>query len=99
MVPRNGASAQQLPKPCPAVHDHADVPRGGGTQSVFIDRTTDCPVTESPPAGCKLTSIDPGTTQIRNPILYSATVTNNCDPPPQPAWLRAAVVEAPRFTG
>ncbi len=97
MIPRDGATAQQLPQALsPPFTTTLTFPAGGGTQSVFIDRPSDCLVTESPPPGCTLTSVDPGTTQIRNPILYSATVTNNCDPAVEAA---AAVVEVPRFTG
>src|SRR5262249_61580348 len=70
-------------------------PEGGGTQSVFIDRPSDCTVTEAPPPGCTLTSVDPGTTEIRSPILYGVTVTNNCDPPVEAA---VAVVDAPPIT-
>jgi len=69
---------------------------GGGTQSVFIDRPSECAVSETPPAGCTLSSIDPVTTEIEEPILYPVTVSNNCDPAVEPA---AAVVEVQRFTG
>lgn len=97
MVPRDGTSAQQLPQALsPPFTTTLTFPAGGGTQSVFIDRPSDCLVTESAPPECTLTSIDPGTTEIRQPILYPVTVTNNCDPPVEPA---AAVVEVPRFTG
>jgi hypothetical protein len=97
MVPRDGTSAQQLPQAeSPPFTTTLTFPEGGGTQSVFIDRPSDCTVTEAPPPGCTLTSIDPGTTQIENPILYPVTVTNNCDPAVEAA---AAVVEVPRFTG
>jgi len=97
MVPRDGASAQQLPQAVsPPFTTTLTFPAGGGTQSVFIDRPSDCVVTESAPPGCTLTSIDPGTTEIRQPIVYPVTVTNNCDPAVEAA---AAVVEVPRFTG
>ena len=97
MVPRDGASAQQLPQALsPPFTTTLTFPAGGGTQSVFIDRPSDCVVTESAPPGCTLTSIDPGTTEVRQPIVYPVTVTNNCDPAVEAA---AAVVEVPRFTG
>jgi hypothetical protein len=67
---------------------------------VFVSRTSDCTVSEAPPAGCTLTSIDPVTTEIRQPVIYPVTVTNNCDPPAQPTVQpAAAVVETPLFTG
>jgi Domain of unknown function (DUF5979) len=95
--PTDGVTSQQLPQgQTPPFTTTLTFPAGGGTQSVFIDRPSDCTVTEAPPPGCTLTSIDPGTTEIRSPILYSVDVINNCDPPVEPA---AAVVEAPRFTG
>jgi Domain of unknown function (DUF5979) len=97
MPPTDGATAQQLPQAeSPPFTTTLTFPEGGGTQSVFIDRPSDCTVTEAPPPGCTLTSIDPGTTQIEDPILYPVTVTNNCDPAVEAA---AAVVEVPRFTG
>jgi len=95
----DGATAQQLPQgQTPPFTTTLTFPEGGGTQSVFITRSADCAVTEAPPAGCTLTSIDPVVTQVRQPVMYPVTVTNNCDPPVevQPA---AAVVETPRFTG
>jgi hypothetical protein len=98
-VPKNGAGAQQLPQgQNPPFTTTLTFPEGGGTQSVFITRSSDCTVSETPPAGCTLTSIDPVKTEIRKPVMYPVTVTNNCDPPVevQPA---AAVVETPRFTG
>jgi hypothetical protein len=96
-APTDGASAQQAPPgQSPPFTTTLTFPEGGGTQSVFVDRRSDCTVSETPPAGCTLSSIDPVTTQIENPILYPVTVTNNCDPPVEPA---AAVVEVPRFTG
>lgn len=97
MVPRDGAGAQQLPQgQTPPFTTTLTFPAEGGTQSVFIDRPADCTVSETPPPGCTLTFIDPETTEIRQPILYPVTVSNNCDPAAQPA---VAVVEAPRFTG
>ena len=95
--PTDGATAQQLPQgQSPPFTTTLTFPEGGGTQSVFVDRSSDCTVSEAPPPGCTLTSIDPGTTEIREPILYPVTVTNNCDPAVEPA---AAVVETPSFTG
>ena len=95
-IPRDGILAQQLPQgQSPPFTTTLTFPEGGGTQSVFIDRPSDCTVSETPPPGCTLTSIDPGTTEIRSPTLHSVRVTNNCDPP-QPA---VAVAEVPRFTG
>jgi len=96
-APENGASAQQLPQgQDPPFTTTLTFPASGGTQSVFVTRESNCTVSETPPAGCTLTSIDPVTTEIEQPIIYPVTVTNNCDPPVEPA---AAVVEAPRFTG
>jgi len=95
--PTDGATAQQLPQgQSPPFTTTLTFPEGGGTQSVFVDRASDCTVSEAPPPGCTLTSIDPGTTEIREPILYPVTVTNNCDPAVEPA---VAVVETPSFTG
>ena len=97
--PTDGAAAQQLPQGLsPPFTTTLTFPESGGTQSVFITRSADCTVSETPPAGCTLTSIDPVLTQVRQPVIYPVTVTNNCDPPVavQPA---AAVVETPLFTG
>jgi hypothetical protein len=95
--PTDGVTSQQLPQAeSPPFTTTLTFPAGGGTQSVFIDRPSDCTVTEAPPPGCTLTSIDPGTTEVRAPIIYSVDVTNNCDPAVEAA---AAVVEVPRFTG
>jgi hypothetical protein len=97
MPPTDGVEAQQLPEAqTPPFTTTLTFPENGGTQSVFVDRPSDCTVSESPPPGCTLTSIDPGTTQIESPILYSVDVTNNCDPAVEPA---VAVVQEPRFTG
>jgi hypothetical protein len=90
-------------------------PENGGTQSVLVwaKHPSQCTVSETPPAGCTLTSIDPVTTDIgsertatesapkQEPDVHPVTVTNNCEPPPQPAGAGAAVavVTAPRFTG
>jgi hypothetical protein len=85
----------------------------GGTESILVaaKHESDCTVTEEPPAGCTLTSIDPETTRIgghadaeaarvREPVVHSVTVTNNCDPAVQPAAATAsAVVVQPTFTG
>jgi hypothetical protein len=99
--PTDGAAAQKLPQgQTPPFTTTLTFPEGGGTQSVFITRSADCSVTEAPPAGCTLTSIDPIVTQARQPILYPVTVTNNCDPPAQPTVQpAAAVVGTPLFTG
>ena len=97
MVPRDGVEAQQLPQgQTPPFTTTLTFPEGGGTQSVFITRPSECTVSETPPPGCTLTSIDPVTTQVTDPILFPVTVTNNCDPPVEPA---AVVVVTPRFTG
>jgi hypothetical protein len=70
----------------------------GGTQEVLVadKHASDCTVSEEPPAGCTLTSIDPekfqvggennaGTTNIENgngkESVIPVTVTNNCNPP------------------
>ena len=77
-------------------------PASGGTQDVLITKPSDCTVTETPPPGCTLTSIDPVKTEIRSAIVYPVTVTNDCPPPPMqpaPAPAAVAVVQVPRFTG
>src|SRR5262245_24299944 len=74
-------------------------PATGGTQDVFILGTSNCTVSETPPPGCTLTSIDPVKTEIHAPIVYPVTVTNDCPPAPPGAEAAVAVVEAPRFTG
>lgn len=100
MVPENGVEAEQAPPgQSPPFTTTLTFPEGGGTQSVFVDRPSDCTVSEAPPPGCTLTSIDPGTTEIREPILYPVTVTNNCDPPVVAAEAAEAVVGVPTFTG
>jgi len=72
----------------------------GGTQNVFLAAEGDCTVTETPPPGCTLTSIDPVETQVRQSVEYPVTVTNDCQPQPQaPAQAAVAVVVAPSFTG
>lgn len=99
--PTDGVTPQQLPQgQTPPFTTTLTFPEGGGTQSVFITRGADCAVTEAPPAGCTLTSIDPVVTQVRQPVMYPVTVTNNCDPPAQPTVQpAAAVVGTPLFTG
>jgi hypothetical protein len=97
--PSEGAAAQQLPPgQSPPFTTTLTFPEGGGAQDVLVSSRADCTVTETPPPGCTLTSIDPVTTQVREDVVYPITVTNDCDPgqPPEPA---AAVVEVPRFTG
>jgi len=77
-------------------------PATGGTQDVFITKPSDCTVSETPPPGCTLTSIDPKKTEIREDIVYPVTVTNDCPPPPMqqaPPPAAVAVVQVPRFTG
>ena len=97
VIPVPGVEAQQLPQgQSPPFTTTLTFPANGGTQSVFIDRSSECTVSESPPPGCTLRSIDPATTQVEEPILYPVSVTNNCDPPAEAA---VAVVEVPRFTG
>ena len=78
----------------------------GGAQDVLITRPASCTVTESPPPGCTLTSIDP-----KQPVLVetsepvNVTVTNDCQVAPAPtttvpaAQPAAAVAAAPSFTG
>lgn len=96
-MPGGGADAQQVPQgQTPPFTTTLTFPENGGTQSVFITGPSECTVSESPPPGCTLRSVDPATTQVAEPILYQVTVTNNCDPVVQPA---VAVVQAPRFTG
>jgi len=98
-MPRDEVGAQQVPPgQSPPFTTTLTFPASGGTQSLFIDRRSDCTVSEAPPPGCTLTSIDPETTEIRDAIVYPVTVTNNCDPPVEPPPA-AAVVETPRFTG
>jgi hypothetical protein len=76
-------------------------PEAGGTQSVFITRPGgDCTVSETPPPGCTLTSIDPVTTHVDRDAVFPVTVTNDCPPPPERAAAPAVAVEgAPRFAG
>jgi hypothetical protein len=87
----------------------------GGTESILVaaKHESECTVTEQPPPGCTLTSIEPATTTIgghsdanastveeREPVVHEVTVTNNCNPPVQPAAAAASVVVVqPRFTG
>lgn len=98
-VPR--AADALPPGQTPPFTDTLTFPATGGTQDVFITRSSDCTTSETPPPGCTLTSIDPVTTEVRDDIVYPVTVTNDCPPPPpEPAAApAAAVVEAPRFTG
>jgi len=83
--------------------DTLTFPANGGTQNVFITEPGgDCTVTETPPAGCTLTSIDPVKTHVDKADVFPVTVTNDCAAPPQPqapAQAAVAVVVAPRFTG
>jgi len=73
MRPTDGVGVQQLPEgQSPPFTTTLTFPEGGGRQSVFIDRPSDCTVTEAPPPGCTLTPVDPGTTEIRSPILYGS---------------------------
>ena len=68
---------------------------GGGILSIFITTEAACTITETPPAGCTLVSIDPPTVEILEPALFTVTVTNNCEVAAAPA----AIPAAPTFTG
>ena len=87
------------PGQTPPFTDTLTFPATGGTQDVFITRSSDCTTSETPPPGCTLTSIDPVKTEVRDDIVYPVTVTNDCPPPEPAAAPAAAVVVAPRFTG
>jgi len=98
----DGAAADALPPgQTPPFTTTLTFPANGGTQDVFITEPGgDCTVTETPPPGCTLTSIDPVTTHIDKADVFPVTVTNDCPAPPQtPAQAAVAVVVAPRFTG
>ena len=76
---------------------------GGGTESVFLffEGATVCTISETPPPGCTLVSIDPATvpvndTAVDSGTVFTVTVTNDCEVPPAPA---AAVAAVPTFTG
>jgi len=96
-VPR--AADALPPGQTPPFTDTLTFPATGGTQDVFITRSSDCTTSETPPPGCTLTSIDPVKTEVRDDIVYPVTVTNDCPPPEPAAAPAAAVVVAPRFTG
>jgi Domain of unknown function (DUF5979) len=100
VVPRE-VSAQQLPQGNePPFTKTLTFPETGGAEDVFISRPATCTVSETPPPGCTLTSIDPVTTEVLDDIEYPVTVTNNCEPAVDPAVEpAAAVVEVPRITG
>ena len=50
--PTDGVTSQQLPQgQTPPFTTTLTFPENGGTQSVFIDRPSDCTVSETPPAG------------------------------------------------
>jgi hypothetical protein len=99
VVPRE-VSAQQLPQGNePPFTKTLTFPETGGAEDVFISRPATCTVSETPPPGCTLTSIDPVTTEVLDDIEYPVTVTNNCDPAAAVVEPAAAVVEVPRFTG
>jgi hypothetical protein len=99
VVPRE-VSAQQLPQGNePPFTKTLTFPETGGAEDVFISRPATCTVSETPPPGCTLTSIDPVTTEVLDDVEYPVTVTNNCDPAAAVVEPAAAVVEAPRFTG
>jgi hypothetical protein len=110
------SDAQQLPPGNkPPFTTTLTFPENGGTQSVLVwaKHPSKCTVSETPPAGCTLTSIDPVTTDIGPeraatesappPDVHPVTVTNNCEPPAQPSGagvaVATAVVASPRFTG
>ena len=103
----------------PPIEKDLTFPSNGGTQEVLVITSQrhpiECTTSETPPAGCTLTSIDKVTTELGGrsvntavasqpePDVHPVTVTNNCDPPLEPAGAQAsvavAVVTAPRFTG
>jgi hypothetical protein len=100
----DGAGADALPPgQNPPFTTTLTFPAQGGTQDVFIASESECTVTETPPPGCTLTSIDPEKTAVNAPVEFPVTVTNDCPPPPPqaaaPAQPAAAVVVVPRFTG
>ena len=53
-------------------------PEGGGTQTIFMGEPGLCTITETPPAGCTLVSINPPTVDAIDTIEYPVTVTNDC---------------------
>ena len=77
----------------------------GGTQSIFIGEPGGvCTVSEEPPAGCEVESIEPEVTDVDDDEVFPVTVTNSCavaptttTAPPAPAAAPAAA--EPRFTG
>lgn len=103
-VPREA----QLPEgQSPPFSTVLEFPATGGTQSIFLARPSSCTLSETPPPGCTLASIQPSTVEMTQPNRFQALVTNNCEAPaavniqgtivvnnPAPA-----VVATPRFTG
>jgi hypothetical protein len=79
----------------------------GETQTVFLDEQTTCTVSETPPPGCTLVSIDPPTVVVDKFVVYPVTVTNDCPEPEaepeaeaeaEPAAAEVVAAE-PTFTG
>ncbi len=74
----------------------------GETQSILLDNGAVCTISETPPAGCTLVSIDPDPVvnvrfdDVEEQGVIPVTVTNNCEVAAAPA---AAVPAAPTFTG
>lgn len=101
--------AQQLPPGhVPPYEETLTFPEEGGTQSIFLLRDAVCTVSEEPPAGCELVSIDPEVTEVqagRNQVgthVYPVTVTNDCPVEPAAEVIEvpaAPVAAAPSFTG
>jgi hypothetical protein len=80
----------------------------GGAHDVLISQPASCTVTESPPPGCTLTSIDPKQpVPVETTEPVNVTVTNDCQVAPTPTTTvpaaqpapAAAVVGTPLFTG
>ena len=69
-------------------------PEGGGMESIFITEPgAMCTISETPPPGCTLVSINPPTVEIGAAALHTVTVTNNCEVAAE------AVAAVPTFTG
>jgi hypothetical protein len=110
-LPRDRTAAELPPAMLAPFSTVLEFPATGGTQELLVGPSS-CTVSETPPPGCTLASIDPPTVEITQPNVFQVLVTNNCAPPAPASTVNIqgtivfsspppspVVVATPRFTG
>ncbi len=79
-VPRDRLAVELPPAMLAPFSTVLEFPATGGAQELLVGPSS-CTLSETPPPGCTLASIDPSTVEITQPNAFQALVTNNCTPP------------------